>query len=69
MSGNITFTMIKPCAVRNNFIGPILKMITEKGFKILQGLNEMYLSLQYSPQHNSLENPIQKRKENPDLTF
>jgi nucleoside-diphosphate kinase len=26
--------MIKPCAVRNNFIGPILKMITEKGFKI-----------------------------------
>jgi len=34
MSGNITFTMIKPCAVRNNFIGPILKMITEKGFKI-----------------------------------
>ena len=34
MSGNITFTMIKPCAVRNNFIGPILKMITEKGFLI-----------------------------------
>lgn len=34
MSGNITFTMIKPCAVRNNFIGPILKMITEKGFRI-----------------------------------
>jgi len=34
MSGNITFTMIKPCAVRNNFIGPILKMINEKGFRI-----------------------------------
>ncbi|HEY3388455.1 MAG TPA: nucleoside-diphosphate kinase, partial [Prolixibacteraceae bacterium] len=34
MSGNITFTMIKPCAVKNNFIGPILKMITEKGFRI-----------------------------------
>jgi nucleoside-diphosphate kinase len=34
MSGNITFTMIKPCAVKNNFIGPILKMINEKGFKI-----------------------------------
>ena len=34
MSGNVTFTMIKPCAVKNNFIGPILKMINEKGFKI-----------------------------------
>jgi len=44
-------------------------MITEKGFKILQGLNEMYLSLQYSPLHNSLEDPIQKRKEKPNLTF
>ena len=34
MNGNITFTMIKPCAVRNNFIGPILKMINERGFRI-----------------------------------
>ena len=34
MSGNITFTMIKPCAVKNNFVGPILKMINEKGFRI-----------------------------------
>ncbi len=34
MSGNITFTMIKPCAVKNNFIGPILKIINEKGFRI-----------------------------------
>jgi len=34
MSGNITFTMIKPCAVKKNFIGPILKMINEKGFRI-----------------------------------
>ena len=34
MSGNITFTMIKPCAVKNSFIGPILKMINENGFKI-----------------------------------
>lgn len=34
MNGNITFTMIKPCAVKNNFIGPILKMITDKGFRI-----------------------------------
>ena len=34
MSGNVTFTMIKPCAVKNNFIGPILKMINEKGFQI-----------------------------------
>ena len=34
MNGNVTFTMIKPCAVRNNLIGPILKMINEKGFRI-----------------------------------
>lgn len=34
MSGNITFTMIKPRAVKNNFIGPILKIINEKGFRI-----------------------------------
>ena len=34
MSGNITFTMIKPCAVGNGFIGPILKIINEKGFRI-----------------------------------
>lgn len=34
MNGSITFTMIKPDAVRNNYIGPILKMITEKGFRI-----------------------------------
>ncbi len=34
MTGNITFTMIKPCAVRNNYIGPILKMINENGFSI-----------------------------------
>jgi nucleoside-diphosphate kinase len=34
MSGNITFTMIKPDAVKNNFIGPILKQINENGFRI-----------------------------------
>ncbi len=34
MAGNITFTMIKPCSVRNNNIGPILKMINESGFRI-----------------------------------
>ena len=34
MIGNITFTMIKPCAVKNNFIGPILKMINENSFRI-----------------------------------
>jgi nucleoside-diphosphate kinase len=34
MSGNQTFTMIKPIAVKNNNIGPILKMINEAGFRI-----------------------------------
>lgn len=34
MSKNLTFTMIKPCAVRNQHIGSILKMISERGFRI-----------------------------------
>lgn len=34
MSGNQTFTMIKPIAVKNNHIGPILHMINEAGFTI-----------------------------------
>lgn len=34
MSRRITFTMIKPDAVSNNHIGPILAMINEAGFKI-----------------------------------
>lgn len=33
--GKITFTMIKPGAVNNEFIGPILKMINDSGFKII----------------------------------
>ena len=34
MASNLTFTMIKPCAVRNQYIGSILKMISERGFRI-----------------------------------
>jgi len=34
MEGNQTFTMIKPIAVKNNYIGAILKMINEAGFRI-----------------------------------
>jgi len=34
MSDNQTFTMIKPDAVKNNNIGPILKMSNEAGFTI-----------------------------------
>jgi len=34
MATNITFTMIKPDAVRANNIGPVLSMITEAGFRI-----------------------------------
>lgn len=34
MSGNLTFTMIKPDAVEDGFIGAILGKITEAGFKI-----------------------------------
>ena len=35
MTGNITFTMIKPMAVKKGFIGPILAKIAEGGFKIV----------------------------------
>ena len=34
MASNQTFTMIKPDAVKNNHIGPILAMMTEAGFVI-----------------------------------
>jgi nucleoside-diphosphate kinase len=35
MQSNITFTMIKPDAVRDNNIGPILNMINKAGFRII----------------------------------
>ncbi len=35
MPGTITLTMIKPDAVKRNYIGSILKMINDAGFKIL----------------------------------
>jgi nucleoside-diphosphate kinase len=35
MTGNKTFTMLKPDAVEANNIGPILAMINKAGFKIL----------------------------------
>jgi nucleoside-diphosphate kinase len=35
MSGNYTFTMIKPCAVKNGHIGAILADIQKAGFEIL----------------------------------
>ena len=38
-------------------------MITEKGFKILKSLNEMYSSLQYVPPQGSTENTPQRSEE------
>ena len=35
MAGNRTFTMIKPDAVENGYIGPILAKITSAGFRIV----------------------------------
>ncbi|MCK5136963.1 MAG: nucleoside-diphosphate kinase [Bacteroidales bacterium] len=43
MTGNITFTIIKPHAVRNGHIGPILNKISESGFKIT-ALKMLYLT-------------------------
>ncbi len=34
MSGNQTFTMIKPIAFKNNYTGAILKMVNEAGFRV-----------------------------------
>ncbi len=34
MANNITFVMITPDAIRANYVGPILAMITEAGFRI-----------------------------------
>lgn len=49
-------------------------MITEKGFRILQGLNEIYSALQGSPLQNyskqdSAENDLQKSRDTPELTI
>jgi nucleoside-diphosphate kinase len=49
MTGNKTFTMIKPDAVEANNIGPILAMINKAGFKIL-GLKYMKLSKEQAGQ-------------------
>jgi nucleoside-diphosphate kinase len=35
MAGKVTFTMIKPDAVENNYIGPILAKINEAGFRVV----------------------------------
>ena len=35
MANNRTFTIIKPDAVANNYIGPILAKINEDGFRIV----------------------------------
>ena len=44
MSGNKTFTMIKPTAVKKGHIGPILGIINESEFRIVA---MKYLKLQY----------------------
>jgi len=43
MAGKITFTMIKPGAVLNEYIGPILKRISDEGFHIA-GLKYVWLT-------------------------
>ena len=35
MAGNRTFTMIKPMAVKNGFVGPIMNKIHKGGFRIV----------------------------------
>lgn len=42
-------------------------MITEKGFKILKGINEIYSSLQTSPLQSPIESDFQDRNEKPGV--
>ena len=44
-------------------------MITEKGFKILQGLNEIYSSLQYSPMQETYGKTSEKRRKSGSETL
>ncbi|PID91966.1 MAG: nucleoside-diphosphate kinase [Bacteroidetes bacterium] len=43
MAGNLTFTIIKPHAVSNGYIGPILNKIYEGGFRIC-AMKMLYLT-------------------------
>ena len=44
-------------------------MITEKGFKILQGLNEIYSSLQYSPMQETYGKTSRKKEKSGSETL
>ncbi len=63
MAGNITFSMIKPYAVKMGLIGPILAIINEAGFKIsvitsekltLDQAEEFYTIHKNKPFYNNL---------------
>ena len=63
MAGNITFSMIKPYAVKMGLIGPILAIINEGGFKIsaikseklsLEQAEEFYIIHHSKPFYNDL---------------
>lgn len=63
MAGNITFSMIKPYAVKMGLIGPILAIINEAGFKIsviksekltLEQAEEFYTIHKSKPFYNDL---------------
>jgi nucleoside-diphosphate kinase len=63
MAGNITFSMIKPYAVKTGLIGPILAIINEAGFKIsviksekltLEQAEEFYTIHKSKPFYNDL---------------
>ncbi len=45
MAGKLTFTMIKPTAVKKGYIGPIMGKIAEGGFKV-KAMKMVYLTLE-----------------------
>ncbi len=63
MSGNITLSIIKPYAVKRGFIGPIIAIINEAGFKIsaiksvkltVEQAEEFYIIHKSKPFYNDL---------------
>lgn len=63
MSGNITLSIIKPYAVKRGFIGPIIAIINEAGFKIsaiksvkltVEQAEEFYIIHNSKPFYNDL---------------
>lgn len=55
MSGNITLSIIKPYAVKRGFIGPIIAIINEAGFKI-SAIKSVKLTVEQAEEFYTIHN-------------